>query len=137
MLLEKEQILFTLLEDGQRMEEKDVLIEGFGSKHALMHESIPQIQNVGYLIANRLFYPGDAFTNPGKDIEILALPVAGPWMKLGEAIDYALTMKPQKCFPVHEAVLKTPGSAHGIPTKVFAEKGLPFQILDIGTQYEF
>ena len=47
----------------------------------------------GYMI-NNLCYPGDAFTNPNMPIDILALPVAGPWMRIKDAINYALTLKP-------------------------------------------
>lgn len=136
-LLEKEGIPFSVLEDGQSSTEKGVLIEGFGKDHALMHSSIPPIQNTGYFIANRLFYPGDAFTDPGKQVEILALPVAGPWMKLPEAIDYALELKPKTCFPVHDGILKSPGSTHRIPPQVLEPKGIKFTVLEIDKEYEF
>ena len=136
-LLEKDGIVFNIVEDGQNSNEKGVLIEGFGKDHALMHASIPSIQNTGYFIANRLFYPGDAFTNPGKQIEILALPVAGPWMKLPEAIDYALELKPKTCFPVHDVILKFPGSTHRIPLQVLEPKGIKFVVLEIDKEYEF
>lgn len=43
---------------------KDVLIEVFGKDHALIHSSIPVIPNTGLFIANRFFYPGDAFVRP-------------------------------------------------------------------------
>src|SRR3989344_4908595 len=81
-LLEKDGIAFSVVENGQNSDANGVLIEGFGENHALMHTSIPPIQNTGYFIANKLFYPGDAFTNPEKQVEVLALPVAGPWRRL-------------------------------------------------------
>ena len=68
----------------------EIMVIGIGDKHAQMHKSIPLSSNIGYLIDNRLWYPGDAYTNPERPVEILALPVSGPWMKLSEAIDYAL-----------------------------------------------
>lgn len=135
-LLEKEGIAFRIVEDGQSFSEGGVLIEGFGKDHALLAASVPPSRNTGYLIANRLFYPGDAFVNPGKDVGILALPVAGPWMKLPEAIDYALHLKPKVCFPVHEGMLKSPGSAHRIPATVLPEAGIKFTILDAGIEAE-
>ena len=136
-LLEKDGIAFSIVEDGQNSYANGVLIEGFGKDHALMHTSIPPIQNTGYFIANKLFYPGDAFTNPRKQVEILALPVAGPWMRLLEAIDYALETKPKTCFPVHEGILKQPGSTHAIPTKVLESKSIKFVVLEIDKEYEF
>lgn len=136
-LLEKEDITFSVVEDGQNFDANGVLIEGFGRDHALMHSSISPIQNTGYFIANRLFYPGDAFTSPEKQIEILALPVAGPWMKLLEAIDYALEIKPKICFPVHDGILKSPGSTHLMPPKVLEPNGIKFIVLEIDKGYEF
>ncbi len=135
-LLEKENISFEIIEDGQNYNAKGILIEGFGKYHALMYTSILSIQNTGYFIANRLFYPGDAFTNPNKQVEILALPIAGPWMKLAEAIDYALEIKPKICFPVHESILKSPGSTHRIPSQVLEPHGIKFMVLEIDKETE-
>lgn len=136
-LLKKESITFTIVEDGQSFDASGVLIEGLGKDHALMHTSISPIQNTGFFVANKLFYPGDAFTNPGKPVEILALPVAGPWMRLLEAIDYALEIKPKICFPVHEGILKSPGSGHRIPPQVLEPRGIKFIVLEIDKTYEF
>ena len=128
--LKKENINFVIVEDGQSVVEQNILIEGFGTQHALMHSSLIPTSNTGYFIANRLFYPGDALTNPHKPIEILALPVAGPWIKVLEAVDYALELKPKICFPVHDAILKHIGSAHSVPLKVLTDQGIKFQILE-------
>lgn len=134
-LLDKENIKYELLEKGE-LSEKGVIIEAFGEKHAFMHPSIEPIQNVGYFIANKLFYPGDAFTNPNKPVDILALPVAGPWMKLSEAIDYTKELKPRVCFPVHEGILKSPGSTHRIPPTVLEPLGIKFTVLEIDKETE-
>ncbi len=137
VLLAKNDITFMTIEEGQSANVKGILIEGFGNDHALMHSSIEPIQNTGYLIANKLFYPGDSFTDPGKKVEILALPVAGPWMKLSEAIDYALEIEPKACFPVHEGILKQPGTTHSIPPSILESKGIQFIILEIDEEHEF
>ncbi len=137
VLLEKENITFNLVEDGQNFDANGIFIEGFGKHHSFMHSSILPIQNTGYFIANKFFYPGDAFTNPKKPIEILALPVAGPWMKLSEAIDYAVELKPKVCFPVHEGILKQPGSTHRIPPQILGQSKIEFTVLEIDKEYEF
>lgn len=59
-----EGIEYQEIHDGERMVVKDVLIEAFGKDHAVIHSSIPVIQNTGFFIANRFFYPGDAFVRP-------------------------------------------------------------------------
>lgn len=138
--LEKENIAFNIVEDGQNFDANGVLIEGFGKEHALIHSSIPIIQNTGYFIANRLFYPGDAFNNPKKQVEILALPVAAPWMKSSEAIDYTFQIKPKICFPVHDGILNLnpPGSPFlRVASKIIESKNIKFVILEKNKEYEF
>ena len=135
-MLDAEGIKYELVEHGHKVNIEGVLIEGFGEKHAEMYKTIIPVVNTGYFIANRLFYPGDAFINPRKQVDILALPVAGPWMKLSEAIDYALEINPKTAFPVHEGILKTPGTTHRIPNEVLNNKGIKFIILEEGKETE-
>ena len=128
---------YTLVEQGDHIEEKGVSIEGFGNEHAVIYKTLPIAQNTGYFIANRLFYPGDALTNPGKQVEILALPVAGPWLKTSEAIDYALEINPKVCFPVHDAVLSHPDIGIFAPRMILPSKGIALRVLEIGKEEEF
>jgi hypothetical protein len=58
-------------------------------------------------------------------------------MKLSEAIDYALELKPKSCFPVHDGILKSPGVSHLLPKKILEENGIKFNILEIDTEYDF
>lgn len=136
-LLSKENIVCTVVEDGQEIIERGVRIQGFGKDHALLHESIPCIQNTGYMIAEHFFYPGDAFTRPPMSVNILALPVAAPWMRLSEAIDYAIALKPKVCFPVHDGILKTPGVTHRLPQQILEQHGIPFTVLELEKEYDF
>ena len=136
-LLKTEGIAFQILENTQTNEINGITIEAIGNDHAVLHSSIPCIQNTGYLIADRLFFPGDSYTIPSHPVELLALPVAGPWLKLQDCIDYALAVKPNVCFPIHDGILKSPGGAHLIPPQVLEPAGIKFQILEIDKEYEF
>ncbi len=136
-LLEKERISYELLEDKQTKTVSGILIEGFGETHATIYRDFGQVQNTGYFIANRFFYPGDAFYNPQKQVEILALPVAGPWMKISEAIDYAKALKPKVCFPVHDGMLKIFGPFHRVPQALLKDAGIAFEVLNDGDSREF
>lgn len=82
----------------------------FGATHAVIHESIPVIDNVGVFVNDELYYAGDAFTIPeGVDVGTLAVPAAAPWMKISEAMDYVLAVKPKRSFPTHEMLLSRAG----------------------------
>lgn len=134
-LLDKEGIKHTQINNKDLVMLGDISVAGIGEKHAQLHSTIPLSSNIGYFIDERLWYPGDAFTNPDRPVEILALPVSGPWMKLSEAIDYALLLKPKKVFPVHDGTRF--GSAHVVPIKVLAPQGIEFVVMIEGDTKEF
>jgi L-ascorbate metabolism protein UlaG (beta-lactamase superfamily) len=85
------------------------VLEFHGGHHAIIHESIPVIQNLGVLINDLIYYPGDSFTLTHKPIDTLALPVSAPWLKIGEAIDFLALIKPRLAFPTHDKILSTEG----------------------------
>lgn len=136
-LLDAEKIKYEIIEDKQSKTIGKILIEGFGNKHAEMYRTVAPVENTGYFISNKLFYPGDAFTNPQKPVEILALPVAGPWMKISEAINYALEIKPKICFPVHDGILKTPGVVYRLPPTILSKHEIEFIIIEEGKEKDF
>lgn len=80
-----------------------------GQKHARIHRDIPEIDNVGFLVGGRVFHPGDAFTVPEEPVRTLLVPVSGPWLKLGEAVDYVREVGPGEAHPIHEALLSDIG----------------------------
>jgi L-ascorbate metabolism protein UlaG (beta-lactamase superfamily) len=105
-----------------------VSIEAFPGKHVEIFEEVGQVQNTGFFVAHELFYPGDAYTLPNKPVPVLALPVAGPWCKAADAINYAITVNPKNSFPVHDAVLNDEGLTltHGIFKTQLAIRGINF-----------
>ena len=137
VIIKKEGIPYTLVDDGKTATEKGVLIEGLGKDHAEIYKTLGLVENTSYFIASRFFYPGDAFYNPSRPVEILALPVAGPWCKISEAVDYGLAINPKKCFPVHDGGLKITGGHHKVPEAILTEKGIEFTVPEIDKEYEF
>ena len=70
-------------------------------------------------------------------MDILALPVAGPWLTLSDAIDYAKRINPKKCFPVHEGILKSAGTTHRIPPQILEPIGIKFIVIEEGKSFDF
>ncbi len=90
---------------GESAEVKGIKIEGFGHDHAEIFESFGQVENTGYFIGDKFFFPGDAFTNPKRAVDILALPVSAPWLKIKDSLEYLRTIKPRVAFGVHDGIL--------------------------------
>ncbi len=82
-----------------------------GGRHAVIHASIPVIDNLGVMIDDALYYPGDSFTDPGVPVDVLAVPASAPWLKIGEVMDYLDAVRPRRAFPTHERVNSDAGNA--------------------------
>lgn len=136
-LLAKEDIEVDRLEAGEQAVVQNVIIEGVGSDHAIIHSSIPRIKNTGYLIANSFLYPGDALTVPNSRIKVLALPVVAPWMKMSETIDYLLAMRAPIVFPVHDAIVAPNNPYHKTAENKAKEAGSQWVVLENGVAHEF
>ena len=136
-LLEAEGIAHEIVSDGMRSDAHGVSLEGVGTDHAIIYDELGKTENTGYMIGGSLWYPGDSFTDPKRAVDILALPVAGPWMKLGEAFDYAIKLRPRISFPVHDAMMKSPGMMNRMAGMVLEKHGVKFETLDEGESKDF
>jgi len=137
-IIKQKGIIFDIVEDGQNTIFDEILIEGFGTKHEEIYQEMGRVQNTGYFIDNKLFCPGDAFTNPGKPIEILALPIVAPWMHFKTAIQYAIEVKPKTIFPVHDGMLipGRVGPIYRLPPQIFEPYNIKFIPLQEGESFE-
>ena len=95
--------------DGTVIEIDTFTLKFYGEKHAVIHSSIPIVDNVAVLVNDSFYYAGDSFTVPPVDVETLAVPVGAPWLRIGDVIDFVMQVKPRKSLPVHEAVLSVLG----------------------------
>ncbi len=122
--------------ESDQFEVAGVAVEVFGRDHAVLHPQIPVIRNVGYLVAGRLFHPGDSHTVPGKPVEILALPLVAPWSNIEQTIDYALELKPKLMVPIHDAITDMPGIYEGLLESLVAPAGIKYRLLRAGESLE-
>lgn len=96
----------TVVGDGDSAEVQGVTIQGCGKDHEPIYKLFGLVENTGYVVAGSFYFPGDAFHAPGVPIDVLALPVAGPWLKMSQAIDFAKAVGPKTAFGVHDGMLK-------------------------------
>ncbi|NYF11344.1 L-ascorbate metabolism protein UlaG (beta-lactamase superfamily) [Leifsonia sp. AK011] len=106
----------------------------FGGKHAVIHSSIPVVDNVGVLVNESLYYAGDSYAVPGVPVDVLAAPIGAPWLKIGEAMDYVAAVKPARAYPVHESTLSVIGRtmANARLESVLGQWGGEYTVLEPG-----
>jgi L-ascorbate metabolism protein UlaG (beta-lactamase superfamily) len=86
-------------------------VKAVGARHAFIYDGKPDCPNLGYVVEDRFYHPGDALFIPTAPIETLFVPAQGSWMKLVEAIDFVRAIKPTRAHPIHDAGLSDVGLA--------------------------
>lgn len=90
-----------------------VSLRTVGGDHAVIHEDIPRIGNVGLVIevagGPRFFHPGDALDIAPEGVDVLAVPAHGPWAAMKEHIDFIRAVGAPHGFLIHEGLLSERG----------------------------
>ena len=80
-------------------------IEAMATPHEPLPLPLPP--HCGYLINGALYHPGDSLTFPiGRTVDVLALPVAGPWCTAVAAVEAAKVLRPRIVLPIHDAIIQ-------------------------------
>lgn len=91
----------------------DVTVRAVGGEHAIIHPDIPQIGNVGFVISAdqepTLFHPGDSYATAPEGIDVVAVPLFGPWGATKEAVDFARAVAAPRGFGIHDGLLRDRG----------------------------
>jgi L-ascorbate metabolism protein UlaG (beta-lactamase superfamily) len=133
-ILEKLGIGHTLLEGDSTISIAGLAITACEGMHEEIFEEMGQVQNTGYLINEDLFLPGDSFHVPSFQVKTLALPVAGPWCKIPDSLRFAIALKPEQAFPIHDAGIKegSLGFTYTVTKNALAQHGVEFVPLMTG-----
>jgi len=84
-------------------------VRAVGERHAFIYGGQPDCANLGYIVDEAVYHPGDALHVPDQPIETLLVPAQGSWMKMAEAIDFVKAVKPQRAFAIHDAQINDRG----------------------------
>jgi L-ascorbate metabolism protein UlaG (beta-lactamase superfamily) len=112
----------TVVSPGERFTAAGFPVRVYGGLHAVIHPELPRVANLAFLVepggeGEAIYHPGDSFDLPtDADVEIgtVFVPVAGPWMKMVEAVDFVRRLAPRRAFPLHDGLLSEAG--HGVVT---------------------
>jgi L-ascorbate metabolism protein UlaG (beta-lactamase superfamily) len=101
------------LHPGDTVELGRVTLTGQGGRHAVIHDDIPRIGNVGMLLSApeepTLFHPGDAYEYAPEGVDVLAVPLNAPWAAFRETVAFTRAVKPRIAVPVHDGLLNQRG----------------------------
>jgi L-ascorbate metabolism protein UlaG (beta-lactamase superfamily) len=118
---------------GEHFQAAGLRVRAYGGWHAIIHEEIPRVPNLAYLIEDSLYHPGDSFDVPtDAHVETLFVPVSAPWLKLAESLDFVRAVAPKRAFALHDC-LDNDRSASLVDGQLGARAGCPYERLTPGS----
>lgn len=84
-------------------------IRAVGGRHASIYGGLPDCANLGYVVDDAVYHPGDSLHVPEQEIETLLVPVQGAWLKMVEVIDFVKAVGPRRAFGIHDAQINDRG----------------------------
>jgi L-ascorbate metabolism protein UlaG (beta-lactamase superfamily) len=95
----------TTVESGESFSAAGFGVRAYGAWHAVIHPDLPPVPNLGFLVDESIYHPGDSFDVPeGASVDTLFVPVTAPWLKASEAIDFVRAVKPRHAYALHDAL---------------------------------
>lgn len=110
----------------------------FGRDHAAIIPGQVPCDNIGVVVDGLVVNPGDSFDLPDGSVKVLFAPIASPWNKIAETIDFVHRAKPEVVIPIHDAVLSDLGMTFNCNwlKNACAEIGAEFVQLGFGESFE-
>lgn len=92
-----------------------VTVTPVGRTHALIHDDLPRIPNVGVVLRADgepvLFHPGDALDQDPGEVDVLAFPLNAPWQRSREMTGFLRRLNAPHAVPIHDGLLNEQGRA--------------------------
>jgi L-ascorbate metabolism protein UlaG (beta-lactamase superfamily) len=113
-----------------------VAVRAYGGRHAVIHPDIPVVDNVGFLVNDVVYHPGDSLVVPDDvQIDTLFAPIHAPWSKFSEVVDFIRAVAPRRAYALHDALLNDRGFSV-LDRQYSALSGTDYRRLEPGTRVD-
>ncbi len=103
-LLASDGLAYERIKPGSELNVEGFSVKVFDAPHGSLPFAVPD--NVAFMV-DGLLHPGDSLKPQQIEAcDILALPVAGPWVTLNDAVALVDALKPKKVIPIHDVFIK-------------------------------
>ncbi|MBE1486978.1 MBL fold metallo-hydrolase [Plantactinospora soyae] len=100
------------VQSGDSFEAAGFAVRAYGGWHAVIHPDLPRVVNLGFLVNDSVYHPGDSFDVPeGAQVDTLFVPISGPWLKVSESVDFVRAVNPRRAYALHDGLLAPAGLA--------------------------
>ena len=102
-------LAFTELQPGEDFTAAGIPVQAVGGRHAEVYGGQPDCPNLGYLIDDEVYHPGDSLFVPDRPVQTLMVPAYGSWLRTREAIEFIRAVDPERAFQIHDGQLNERG----------------------------
>ncbi|MBI2583897.1 MAG: MBL fold metallo-hydrolase [Candidatus Aenigmarchaeota archaeon] len=125
-----------MLNPGEVTDVSGISVKAADCPHGILPVPVPE--NVGFVIQDKIFHPGDCTTIRGIQCDILITPCAAPWMRTIEGVKFAKSVRPKIAIPVHEGFMRDSFASRirDIFEKVVSESRIEIKAKNPGESFE-
>ncbi|HEY3868737.1 MAG TPA: MBL fold metallo-hydrolase [Actinocrinis sp.] len=84
-------------------------VTAVGGRHAAVFEDEPACANLGYVVEQDVYHPGDALHVPDLPVATLLVPMQASWLKCAEAIGFVRAVGPRRAIGIHDGQINARG----------------------------
>lgn len=123
------------MSSAQTLQIGAVSVTPVGDLHALIHDYVPRIHNLGLVVRAdgepTVFHPGDALDADPGEVDVVLVPLMAPWSRVADTVGFVRRVGAQRAVPIHDGLLNDTGRGMllGHVSNFGAEGGL--EVLDL------
>jgi L-ascorbate metabolism protein UlaG (beta-lactamase superfamily) len=87
---------------GQAFSAAGFRVSAVGGLHAPVLADQPPCANLGYIVDDTVYHPGDALHRPDVPIDTLLVPLQASWLKTAEVVTFARAVAPARAIGIHD-----------------------------------
>lgn len=99
----------TRVDSGDSFDAAGFRVRAIGGKHAKVWDQQAPCDNLGYLVEEAFYHPGDALDVPDAPVHTLAVPLHASWLRTEEAVAFLNAVDPAQAFGIHDGQLNDRG----------------------------
>jgi len=99
----------TVIKSGQQEDVSGFSLTFVGGLHEAIRPEVPRPINIGVIVDELFFHPGDEHVVPDQPFVWLGLPLNAPWSKISETNDFVKAAKAKHVIPIHDGLLNKAG----------------------------
>jgi L-ascorbate metabolism protein UlaG (beta-lactamase superfamily) len=99
----------TRVSAGETFEAAGFAVRAVGGRHATVFGGRPDCANLGYLVDESTYHPGDSLHVPGSPVHTLFVPLQASWLKVADAVEFVRAVRPAVAIGIHDGQVNERG----------------------------